>query len=123
MLKWYQRRTQKGMGRIEKITLTGVTKNPRLLKACNTTAAMCDMGEFFFISLMNEIDQIFNYTKKNIFLNVGQFFLGKFLVIIGGKRLRMRLRSRSDRLIASKERSKESGERPAGSLSALFTSL
>jgi hypothetical protein len=38
MLKWYQRRTQKGMGRTEKITLTGVTKNPRLLKACNTTA-------------------------------------------------------------------------------------
>jgi len=78
MLKWYQRRTQKGMGRIEKITLTGVTKNPRLLKACNTTAAMCDMGEFFFISLMNEIDQIFNYTKKNIFLNVGQFFWVNF---------------------------------------------
>jgi hypothetical protein len=49
MVQVYQRRTQKGMGRIEKITLGGVTKNPRLLKACNTTFAISDMGEFFFI--------------------------------------------------------------------------
>jgi hypothetical protein len=51
MLERYQRRTQKGIGRTEKITLTGVTKNPRLLKACNTTSVMSDMGEFFFISM------------------------------------------------------------------------
>jgi hypothetical protein len=46
----YQRRTQKGMGRTEKITHTGATKNPRLLKACNTSPVRIDMGEFFFIS-------------------------------------------------------------------------
>ena len=46
----YQRRTQKGMGRTEKITHTGATKNPRLLKACNTIPVRIDMGEFFFIS-------------------------------------------------------------------------
>ena len=45
----YQRRTQKGMGRTEKITQAGVTKNPRLLKACNTSPLRNDMGEFFFI--------------------------------------------------------------------------
>jgi len=44
----YQRRTQKGMGRTEKITHTGATKNPRLLKACNTIPVRTDMGEFFF---------------------------------------------------------------------------
>jgi hypothetical protein len=49
----YQRRTQKGMGRTEKITQTGVTKNPRLLKACNITPERIDMVEFFFISLQN----------------------------------------------------------------------
>jgi hypothetical protein len=49
----YQRRTQKGMGRTEKITHAGVTKNPRLLKACNITPERIDMGEFFFISLQN----------------------------------------------------------------------
>jgi hypothetical protein len=47
----YQRRTQKGMGRTEKITQAGATKNPRLLKACNTTPVRTDMGEFFFISV------------------------------------------------------------------------
>jgi hypothetical protein len=46
----YQRRTQKGTGRPEKITHTGATKNPRLLKACNTIPERIDMGEFFFIS-------------------------------------------------------------------------
>jgi len=45
----YQRRTQKGMGRTEKITQRGATKNPRLLKACNTIPVRTDMGEFFFI--------------------------------------------------------------------------
>jgi hypothetical protein len=45
-----QRRTQKGMGRTEKITHKGATKNPRLLKACNTIPGRIDMGEFFFIS-------------------------------------------------------------------------
>jgi hypothetical protein len=45
----YQRRTQKGMGRTEKITHAGATKNPRLLKACNTNPVRIDMGEFFFI--------------------------------------------------------------------------
>jgi hypothetical protein len=47
----YQRRTQKGMGRTEKITHAGATKNPRLLKACNTIPERSDMGEFFFISV------------------------------------------------------------------------
>jgi hypothetical protein len=46
----YQRRTQKGMGRTEKITHAGVTKTPRLWKACNTIPVRIDMGEFFFIS-------------------------------------------------------------------------
>jgi len=55
MVKWYQRRTQKGiMGRTEKITLTGVTKNPRWLRACNIPSKKGDMGEFFFISLIDE---------------------------------------------------------------------
>jgi hypothetical protein len=61
----YQRRTQKGMGRTEKITHTGVTKNPRLLKACNTIPARIDMGEFFFILLLrkNGLTTVVNCTK------------------------------------------------------------
>jgi hypothetical protein len=51
----YQRRTQKGMGRTEKITHTGITKNPRLLKTCNIAPERIDMIEFFFISLQNGI--------------------------------------------------------------------
>jgi hypothetical protein len=50
-----QRRTQLGIGRKEKITPSGVTKNPRLLKACNTTWRMGDMGEFFFILWLYEL--------------------------------------------------------------------
>jgi hypothetical protein len=50
----YQRRTQKGMGRAEKTGHTGAAKNPRLVKACNITK-QCDMGEFFFISVSDEI--------------------------------------------------------------------
>jgi len=47
----YQRRTQKGMGRTEKITQGRcVIKTPRLLKACNIIPVRTDMGEFFFIS-------------------------------------------------------------------------
>jgi hypothetical protein len=69
MGEWYQRRTQKGMGRTEKITLAGVTKNPGLLKACNITCEQCDMGEFFFISIIDENGlNKFNYAKKNNFL-------------------------------------------------------
>jgi hypothetical protein len=49
----YQRRTQKGMGRTEKITHTGATKTPRWLKACNIIPVRTDMGEFFFIFLKN----------------------------------------------------------------------
>jgi hypothetical protein len=53
MGEWYQRRTQKGMmGRTEKTMHTGIAKNPRLLKACNITCENCDMGEFFFISMI-----------------------------------------------------------------------
>jgi hypothetical protein len=50
----YQRRTQKGMGRTEKTVHKGAAKNPRLVKACNITK-QCDMGEFFFISVLDEI--------------------------------------------------------------------
>ena len=69
MGEWYQRRTQKGMGRTEKITPIGVTKNPRWLKACNITCEKCDMCEFFFISDVDEIvSKLFNNTKKDNFL-------------------------------------------------------
>jgi hypothetical protein len=51
----YQRRTQKGTGRTEKTGHGGAAKNPRSVKACNITIR-CDMGEFFFISMANEID-------------------------------------------------------------------
>ena len=37
IVKGYQRRTQKGMGRTEKTVHNGAAKNPRLLKACNIT--------------------------------------------------------------------------------------
>jgi hypothetical protein len=50
----YQRRTQKGIGRREKTVHRGAAKNPRLLKACNITRQR-DMGEFFFISVLDEI--------------------------------------------------------------------
>jgi hypothetical protein len=53
MIGKYQRRTQKGMGRTEKTGHSCAAKNPRLLKACNTTAKR-DMGEFFFISMSDE---------------------------------------------------------------------
>jgi hypothetical protein len=49
----YQRRTQKGIGRTEKTEHKGAAKNPRWLKACNTTS--CDICEFFFISIEDEI--------------------------------------------------------------------
>jgi hypothetical protein len=49
MGEWYQRRTQKGIGRTQKTMHTGIAKNPRLLKACNITPGIGDMGEFFFI--------------------------------------------------------------------------
>jgi hypothetical protein len=77
---WYQRRTQKGMmGRTEKITLTGVTKNPRLLQACNITSVKRDMCEFFFISIVDENGlNKFNDAKKNNFLKVLQYFIVKF---------------------------------------------
>ena len=59
----YQRRTQKGMGRTEKITQRGATKNPRLLKACNTIPVRTDMGEFFFIFMKNGMTRVVNITK------------------------------------------------------------
>jgi hypothetical protein len=65
MNRKYQRRTQKGMGRTEKTPHNGAAKNPRLLQACNTTA-MCDTGEFFFISMSDE----FVGAKLHIFLNL-----------------------------------------------------
>jgi hypothetical protein len=51
MAWWYQRRTQKGIGRTQKTMHSGIAKNPRLLKACNITLSIGDMGEFFFIFL------------------------------------------------------------------------
>jgi hypothetical protein len=42
------------MGRTEKTVLNGAAKNPRLFKACNITWKR-DMGEFFFISMSDEI--------------------------------------------------------------------
>jgi hypothetical protein len=68
MGKWYQRRTQKGMGRTEKTVHKGAAKNPRWLKACNITRKKCDMFEFFFISDVDEI--VSNYLtlqRKTIF--------------------------------------------------------
>ena len=65
MGKWYQRRTQKGIGRTEKTMHNGIAKNPRLLKACNITSVKCDMGEFFFILLLrkNGLTTVVNRTK------------------------------------------------------------
>jgi hypothetical protein len=63
MGRMYQRRTPTGekrpylapgMGRTEKTVHNGAAKNPRLLKACNITRKR-DMGEFFFISMSDEI--------------------------------------------------------------------
>lgn len=69
MGEWYQRRTQKGMGRTEKTVHTGAAKNPRWLKACNITFEKCDMCEFFFISNVDEIvPKLFYNAKKDIFL-------------------------------------------------------
>jgi hypothetical protein len=68
MERWYQRRTQKGMGRTEKTVHKGTAKNPRWLKACNITLEKCDMCEFFFISDVDEI--VSNYLtlqRKTIF--------------------------------------------------------
>jgi hypothetical protein len=53
MVRRYQRRTLTGVGRTEKTVHSGTAKNPRLLKACNTTDS--DIGEFFFISIEDEI--------------------------------------------------------------------
>jgi hypothetical protein len=73
---WYQRRTQKGMGRTEKTVHTGAAKNPRLLKACNITCEKCDMCKFFFISIINDNGlNKFNHTKKNNFFNECQYLL------------------------------------------------
>jgi hypothetical protein len=67
MVRWYQRRTQKGTGRTEKTVHRGAAKNPRLFKACNITKK-CDMGEFFFISVLDEIDvKIFTTQRKTFF--------------------------------------------------------
>jgi len=44
------------MGRKEKTGHKGAAKNPRLLKACNITCRESDTGEFFFISMTDEID-------------------------------------------------------------------
>jgi hypothetical protein len=59
----YQRRTQKGIGRTEKITQRGATKNPRLLKACNTIPVRTDMVEFFIILRKNGMTIVVNNTK------------------------------------------------------------
>jgi hypothetical protein len=64
------------MGRIEKSEHVGTAKNPRLLKACNITKLLCDMGEFFFISIIDEIElKVFYNAKKNNFLNELNFLL------------------------------------------------
>jgi hypothetical protein len=63
----YQRRTQKGTGRTEKTVHSGAAKNPRLLKACNITK-YCDMGEFFFISVLDEnVVNVFTTQRKTFF--------------------------------------------------------
>ncbi|HXB42699.1 MAG TPA: hypothetical protein VNV85_01515 [Puia sp.] len=80
MKEWYQRRTQKGMGRTEKTVHTGAAKNPRLLKACNITLENGDMCEFFFISNVDEIvPKLFYNTKKDNFLrqrNILTYYFG-----------------------------------------------
>jgi hypothetical protein len=64
IVRGYQRRTQKGTGRTEKTVLTGAAKNPRSLKACNITRKR-DMGEFFFISIADEIVVNIFTTQRN----------------------------------------------------------
>jgi hypothetical protein len=74
MVQLFQRRTQKGIGRTQKITLRGATKNPRFLKACNTTPESSDMGEFFFISVTYELAKnILTAQRKTIFYIRGLF--------------------------------------------------
>jgi hypothetical protein len=76
MAGWYQRRTQKGIGRTEKITLAGVIKNPCLWRACNTTGVCAgDMDEFFLIDRMDENDlKKMTIQRKTIFPLRGHFF-------------------------------------------------
>jgi hypothetical protein len=75
----YQRRTQKGIGRTEKITPIGATKPPRLRQACNITTAIRDMREFFFISVVDEIDlNCLTLQRKTFYLNAGAFYLKIF---------------------------------------------
>lgn len=60
----YQRRTQKGTGRTEKITHTGATKNPRRLAVCSITSGRSDIVEFFIIDqilLQRKETQYFGY--------------------------------------------------------------
>jgi len=53
---------------------TGIVKNPRLLKACNITPVMGDMGEFFFISIIDDNGlKKFNDAKKNNFSDEWNF--------------------------------------------------
>jgi len=68
------------MGRTEKITPMDVTKNPRLLKACNITSLECDMGEFFFISNVDEIEPklVLNCKEKHFFIS-SVYFNVKFI--------------------------------------------
>jgi hypothetical protein len=47
--------------------LSGAAKNPRLLKACNITRTR-DMGEFFFISMSDEIVVDIFTTQRNTIL-------------------------------------------------------
>jgi hypothetical protein len=61
---WLQSAT--GIGRIEKTGHKGAAKNPRWLKACNTTSS--DMGEFFFISM----------NMKLLFKSLSDYKDGKF---------------------------------------------
>jgi hypothetical protein len=82
MREWYQRRTQKGMGRTEKTVHTGAAKNPRLLKACNITLEKGDMCEFFFISNVDEIvPKLFYNTKKDNFLRQRNILTYYFSVV------------------------------------------
>ena len=73
----YQRRTQKGMGRTEKTVHTGAAKNPRWLKACNTTR--CDMCEFFFISIEDEIVVNAIAPQRTVFFKSYSDFCSKFM--------------------------------------------
>ena len=81
----YQRRTGVGRiliapgttGRTEKTVHMGAAKNPRWLRACNTTR--CDMCEFFFISIEDEIVVNAIAAQRTVFFKSYSDFSSKFI--------------------------------------------